>query len=50
MKTYRVTAIWEMFKFVSGEVKAASELAAKKKFRKRYPRGAVTGCRVDLLP
>lgn len=35
MKTYRISALWEYWKIIHQDVRAASEAAAKKKFRKR---------------
>lgn len=49
MKTYEVSGLREYWNNVTLQVRAASEKAAKKKFRKRV-RGACTNLRVTLMP
>lgn len=47
MKTYKVQGLREYWNFVILEIRAASEKAAKAKFRRRI-NGSVTGLRVTL--
>jgi hypothetical protein len=50
MKAYRVTCLWERWKFLSTEVKAASPKAAKKKGRKHF-KGRISGLyAVEISP
>ncbi len=48
MKTYRITGLLEYWKNITLDVDAASEKAAKKKFRRRAT-GRVTNLRVESV-
>ena len=50
MKTYRMHGLLDYWKLIHMDVRAASDKAAKVKFRKRV-RGSVTGVAIDqVLP